>query len=189
MKGKKDKKAAPADRALLATGAASPGLLVRDVKALLSLLEGTDISELDVTVGGIRVVLRRAGAAPPAGYPVPTYFAQAPTPAAGYGAAPAAAPEAGSERSVAGEVAKGMVTIDAPMVGTFYRAASPDSGPFVEESHTIGEGQTICIIEAMKLMNEIKSEIAGRIVRVLAENGQPVEYGQPLFLVDPAPAA
>jgi len=187
MAAKKPKKAAQPVRPLLDASTTSPGLLVRDVKALLSLLEGTDISELDVSVGGIRVVLRRAGASPPAGYPVPTYFAQAPSVPMGSGPHPA--PDLASEKGVSGEVAKGMVTIDAPMVGTFYRAASPDAGAFVEESHTIGEGQTICIIEAMKLMNEIKSEIAGRIVRVLAENGQPVEYGQPLFLVDPAPAA
>ncbi len=77
------------------------------------------------------------------------------------------------------------VTIEAPMVGTFYRASAPDAPPFVHEGDTIKEDQVLCIIEAMKLMNEIEAKIAGRIVKILVENGQPVEYGQPLFLVEP----
>jgi acetyl-CoA carboxylase biotin carboxyl carrier protein len=77
------------------------------------------------------------------------------------------------------------VTIEAPMVGTFYRASAPDALPFVHEGDTIKEDQVLCIIEAMKLMNEIEAKIAGRIVKILVENGQPVEYGQPLFLVEP----
>lgn len=75
--------------------------------------------------------------------------------------------------------------ITAPMVGTFYRAPSPDAPPFVREGDTIQVGQTVCIIEAMKLFNEIQSEVAGRIVKIVADNGAPVEYGQPLFLVEP----
>ncbi len=71
------------------------------------------------------------------------------------------------------------------MVGTFYRAPSPDAEPYVREGDVIKEGQVLCIIEAMKLMNEIESKVSGRIIRVLAENGQPVEYGQPLFLIEP----
>ncbi len=77
------------------------------------------------------------------------------------------------------------VTIEAPMVGTFYRASSPDAVPFVSEGDVIKEGQVLCIIEAMKLMNEIEAKVAGRIVKVLVENAQPVEYGQPLFLLEP----
>ena len=73
------------------------------------------------------------------------------------------------------------------MVGTFYRSASPDAKPFVEVGQTVKEGETICIIEAMKLMNEIEAKTAGRIAKILVENGQPVEYGQPLFLVEPHP--
>ena len=71
------------------------------------------------------------------------------------------------------------------MVGTFYRATSPETAPFVSEGDTIKEGQTLCIIEAMKLMNEIESKLSGRIVKILVENAQPVEFGQPLFLVEP----
>ena len=71
------------------------------------------------------------------------------------------------------------------MVGTFYRATNPDTAPFVNEGDTIKEGQTLCIIEAMKLMNEIESKLSGRVVKILVENAQPVEFGQPLFLVEP----
>jgi acetyl-CoA carboxylase biotin carboxyl carrier protein len=78
-----------------------------------------------------------------------------------------------------------LVTIEAPMVGTFYRAPSPDADPFVREGDLVKRGQVLCIIEAMKLMNEIESKASGRVVRVLPENGQPVEYGQPLFLIEP----
>ena len=78
-----------------------------------------------------------------------------------------------------------LVTIEAPMVGTFYRASSPDAAPFVSEGDVIKEGQVICIIEAMKLMNEIEAKVGGRIGKILVENGQPVEYGQPLFLLEP----
>jgi acetyl-CoA carboxylase biotin carboxyl carrier protein len=85
----------------------------------------------------------------------------------------------------AAETAVGTVTIEAPMVGTFYRATNPEAAPFVSEGDTIKEGQTLCIIEAMKLMNEIESKLAGRVVKILVENAQPVEFGQPLFVVEP----
>jgi acetyl-CoA carboxylase biotin carboxyl carrier protein len=78
-----------------------------------------------------------------------------------------------------------LVTIDAPMVGTFYRAPAPNAAPFVTEGDVVKEGQALCIIEAMKLMNEIEAKVAGRIARILVENGQPVEYGQALFLMEP----
>jgi acetyl-CoA carboxylase biotin carboxyl carrier protein len=78
-----------------------------------------------------------------------------------------------------------LVAIEAPMVGTFYRAPAPDAAPFVTEGDLVKEGQVLCVIEAMKLMNEIEAKAAGRIARVLVENAQPVEYGQPLFLLEP----
>jgi len=78
-----------------------------------------------------------------------------------------------------------LLTVEAPMVGTFYRAPKPDAPPFVTEGDVVKEGQIVCIVEAMKLMNEIESKVAGRIAKVVVENGQPVEFGQPLFLVDP----
>jgi len=78
-----------------------------------------------------------------------------------------------------------LVTIEAPMVGTFYRASAPDAAPYVSEGDVVKEGQVLCIIEAMKLMNEIEAKVSGRIAKILVENSQPVEYGQPLFLVEP----
>jgi len=77
------------------------------------------------------------------------------------------------------------VPVIAPMVGTFYRSPNPDAPPFVSEGDVIDPGQTVCIIEAMKLLNEIQADVGGRVVRVLAENATPVEYGQPLFMIDP----
>ena len=129
-----------------------------------------DLAELEVETGGVRIrVVRR----------------QAPAPAALRAApAPVALPQTeGVER--AAEATPGAVTIEAPMVGTFYRATSPEALPFVSEGDTVKEGQTLCIIEAMKLMNEIESKVAGRVVKILAEDAQPVEFGQPLFLVEP----
>ena len=82
-----------------------------------------------------------------------------------------------------------LVAIKSPMVGTFYRAPAPDADPYIDVNGSVSVGQTVCIVEAMKLMNEIESEVSGRIVRVLAENAQPVEYGQTLFLVEAESAA
>ena len=103
----------------------------------------------------------------------------------GHAAAPAAVhPPAGAQ--VPAERAEPhLLTIEAPMVGTFYRAPSPEADPYVREGDVIKEGQVLCVIEAMKLMNEIESKVSGRISKILAENGQPVEYGQPLFLIEP----
>lgn len=100
-------------------------------------------------------------------------------------AAPAPVAPALATAPVATETATNRVTIEAPMVGTFYRASSPTADPYVREGDTVKEGQILCIIEAMKLMNEIESRVAGRVVRILVENGQPVEYGQALFLIEP----
>jgi acetyl-CoA carboxylase biotin carboxyl carrier protein len=139
-------------------------------KQVVDLAMAHDLAELEVESGGLRVrVVRRHAPA-----------AVAPLAAA----APAALPQAEAAERAA-EAALGTVTIEAPMVGTFYRATNPETAPFVSEGDTIKEGQTLCIIEAMKLMNEIESKLSGRIVKILAENAQPVEFGQPLFLVEP----
>ena len=138
-------------------------------KQVVDLAMAHDLAELEVESGGLRVrVIRR----------------HAPAVAAQAAAAPAALPQAeGAER--AAEAAPGTVTIEAPMVGTFYRATSPEAAPFVSEGDTIKEGQTLCIIEAMKLMNEIESKVTGRVLKIFVENAQPVEFGQPLFLMEP----
>jgi acetyl-CoA carboxylase biotin carboxyl carrier protein len=138
-------------------------------KQVVDLAMAHDLAELEVEAGGLRVrVIRR----------------HAPAAAMQGVAAPLALPQAESVERAA-EAAAGTVTIEAPMVGTFYRATNPETAPFVSEGDTIKEGQTLCIIEAMKLMNEIESKVAGRVVKILVENAQPVEFGQPLFLVEP----
>ena len=147
------------------TGEGAPVELARKLGTLLTEL---GLSEIDVTVGDVRVRLQRGGAA--SASPV------------------VAAPVVASvERPAAAEIESASgVTIEAPMVGTFYRASSPTADPYVSEGDLVKEGQILCIIEAMKLMNEIESKVAGRVVKIFVENAHPVEFGQSLFLIDPA---
>jgi acetyl-CoA carboxylase biotin carboxyl carrier protein len=141
-------------------------------RRLGTLLTELGLSEIDVTVGEVRVRLQRGGVTPVTPVVVPVAAAHS---------------VAAVERPVASEIEAGSgVTIEAPMVGTFYRASSPTADPYVSEGDVVKEGQILCIIEAMKLMNEIESKVAGRVVKVFVENAHPVEFGQPLFLVDPA---
>lgn len=148
------------------------------IKKLVKLVESSDIEELEVQDEGfqVRVSKSKAGAAS-----VPQTIVQAP-PATQPGQVPAPPP---SESPVPSGTAQG-TEILSPMVGTFYRAPAPDAEPFVKEGDTIQTGQVLCIVEAMKLMNEIEAEISGRILKILVENGQPVEFNQPLFLVEKA---
>ena len=103
-------------------------------------------------------------------------------------AAPVTAPVATTpiETSTAPEVDSNLITVKSPMIGTFYRASGPDKDPFASVGDTIGIGDTVCVIEAMKLFNEIEAEVSGKIVKVLVDDASPVEYDQPLFLVDPS---
>jgi len=148
---------------------------LRKLKKLIDLVQESGIAELEITEGEEKVKIVKGGvvsvshAAAPAAAPAPA-SAAAPAPAS----APAAPqPDAGQEGHV----------VKAPMVGTFYRSPSPDAKVFVEVGQSIKEGQTICIIEAMKLMNGIEVDAAGVVKAILVENGQPVEYGQPLFIL------
>lgn len=152
---------------------------LRKVKALIDLVEKSGISELEITEGEERVRISRAtvaAIAPPAmmaaplAAPIPVAAPVPPT-AAETRAAEAAAAEADGH------------PVKSPMVGTFYRAASPAGKPFAEVGQTVAEGDTLCIIEAMKLLNEIESDRSGVVKAILVENGQPVEYGEPLFIV------
>jgi acetyl-CoA carboxylase biotin carboxyl carrier protein len=140
---------------------------LRKLKKLIDLVQESGIAELEITEGEEKVKIVKGG-----GVSVSHAL-----PAAAADARPAApAP------SEAPPVQEGHV-VKAPMVGTFYRSGSPDAKPFVEVGQPVKEGQTICIIEAMKLMNEIESDASGVVKAVLVENGQPVEYGQPLFII------
>jgi acetyl-CoA carboxylase biotin carboxyl carrier protein len=146
---------------------------LRKLKTLIDLVSESNISELEITEadGKVRIVKSEPGQ-PQAHVPVAAPALVAPVAAAGPAPVVAPAPEA------AGHAVK------APMVGTFYRSASPGAKAFVEVGSTVKEGEAICIIEAMKIMNEIEADKAGTITSILCENGQPVEYGQPLFIIE-----
>ncbi len=151
---------------------------LRKLKKLIDLVEESGISELELTEGEEKVRISRAMA--PGIAPVTQYVA-APAPVAA--SAPAAAtPAAAAPAAAPAEVLDGKV-VKSPMVGTFYRASSPDAKAFVDVGSSVNTGDTLCIIEAMKLLNEIESEFAGTIKKIFVENGQPVEYGEPLFLI------
>jgi acetyl-CoA carboxylase biotin carboxyl carrier protein len=148
---------------------------VRKIRRLVELMKEHDLSEIDLQQGEVRIQLRRAGTTP---NPIMT------APAISFGqtvpspARPAAEtlPEASSENHLA--------TIKSPMVGTFYTSPDPDSPPYVKVGDHVGPETTVCIVEAMKVFNQIPAEVAGKIVAVLIENGESVEFGQPLFKVD-----
>lgn len=152
-----------------------PSLNFDEIRELVRIASEADITELEVEAGHLRVAIRKAprGSAPPTPVNPP---AATPTPPAATPTPAAPGPEAHSPY---------WVPVTAPMVGTFYRAPGPDQPPFVQEGDRVEAGRTLCIIEAMKMFNEIPAEVSGRVVRVLAEDGAPVEYGQPLFLIDP----
>jgi acetyl-CoA carboxylase biotin carboxyl carrier protein len=159
---------------------------IQQIRELLAIVSENDVAELTVEVGEEKVTIKKATTA------VTTVLA-------------APAPESVSVRPVARELSfdpqvevpveqankhasdseKNFLAVTSPMVGTFYRSASPTSAPYVQVGDNVAVGQTVCIIEAMKLMNDMPSEVAGRVVKVCVENGSTVEYGQQLFLVDP----
>jgi acetyl-CoA carboxylase biotin carboxyl carrier protein len=152
---------------------------LRKLKKLIDLVQESGIAELEITEGEEKVKIVKGGAvAVTSAAPAAAMVTQAAAPAASAAApAPAPAPATEPEPGQEGHVVK------APMVGTFYRSPSPDAKPFIEVGQAVKEGDTICIIEAMKLMNEIEADASGVVKAILVENGQPVEYGQPLFIL------
>ena len=146
---------------------------IRKVKKLIELLEESGIAEIEIKEGEESVRISRTSGVPaaPAAMPMPAAPAAAP-------ATPVAAePEPETPARPSGH------TVNSPMVGTFYRASSPTAKPFVEVGDTVGVGDTLCIIEAMKMFNQIESDKAGKVAEILVENGSPVEFGQPLFVI------
>jgi acetyl-CoA carboxylase biotin carboxyl carrier protein len=139
-----------------------------DVRQLIELLKGTDVTELLYEKEGVKIKLRRGSAAIPEDEHPRT-----------------AAKRLHMEEAEAAEHDARLHTVTSPLVGTFYRSADKEAEPFVEVGHKVVKGQTLCIVEAMKLMNEIESDINGVVVKIIVENGQSVEYGEPLFLIDP----
>ena len=148
---------------------------LRKLKTLIDLVAESDIAELEVTEGESKVRIVKSSASPANQLVMMQPQAMAPQQAAAAAPLPVAA--APADAAPTGHVVK------SPMVGTFYRAASPGTPPFVEVGATVKEGDTLCIIEAMKLLNEIDADASGVIQQILVENGQPVEFGQPLFII------
>jgi acetyl-CoA carboxylase biotin carboxyl carrier protein len=167
-----------------------------DIQGLLDLLAAKEITEFEMEQQGVKIRVRRGNARPqdaPSinGYVIapgsaPVAVAPSPVPAAPVAAAPSASSPAPSGAEPAAESTDGLFIMKSPIVGTFYSSPAPNSPPFVKVGDSVQVGQVICIIEAMKLMNELEVEVAGQIVRTYVENGQPVEYGQSLFAIEPA---
>jgi acetyl-CoA carboxylase biotin carboxyl carrier protein len=164
---------------------------IDEIRRLIKLVEESQINELEVRSWWSRVRILKRSESAPAG-PIP-HVVTVPAPAAGPAvsagrreASPPVEPAPGGLAPVAdsGEEA-GLVAVRSPMVGTFYRAPSPSAPPYVDVGHHVSVGQVVCIVEAMKLMNEIESEVAGAVAKMLVQNGMPVEFNQPLFLVRP----
>jgi acetyl-CoA carboxylase biotin carboxyl carrier protein len=149
---------------------------VREIKEILDLLKDTDVEEIELQRNNLKIRIKKRGAAP-------AWISHSPAPPQPELPAGKAlvAPLPPKEPDATGNA----LIIKSPMVGTFYRAPLPGAEPFVKEGDVVEKGKTLCIIEAMKLMNEIESEVSGRIHSILVENAQPVEYGQSLFLVEP----
>lgn len=161
--------------------APTPGFTMEDVKKLVALVEKSDVTHIAWAKGDEKVVIRRGGVAAPA----PVFHAApvaAPVPAA---LAPVAAPAPAAAPKAEAKADKPGVEVKSPFVGTFYRAPSPDSPPFVDVGHKVKKGQTLCIVEAMKLMNEIEAEADGTVAEIYVQNATPVEFGEPLFRIVP----
>jgi acetyl-CoA carboxylase biotin carboxyl carrier protein len=149
---------------------------IRKVKKLIELLEESGLAEIEISEGEESVRISRYPSAGPAAETAVQLSRPAAPPIAS--APPGEAPPAATETPVDG------YSVEAPMVGTFYSSPSPGAKPFVEIGSTVDRGDTLCIIEAMKMMNQIEAEVSGRVVSILAEDGSPVEYGQVLFIIE-----
>ncbi len=151
---------------------------IRKVKKLIELLDESGIAEIEITEGddSVRISRTSAGFAPPAPIYAPPVQADVPP-------LSSAAPDTAAAAPVAADDSEGF-KVTAPMVGSFYAASSPGAAPFVQVGDQVNEGDTLCIIEAMKMMNQIDAEVAGTIKSIRVQNGDPVEYGQTLFVID-----
>lgn len=150
---------------------------LKEIREIINLMNENDLTEIELEREGSKIKMKKANGEYIASVPhqPPVHIAAQPV-------APAAAP---AEAASASGDNSGKPVIKSPMVGTFYRSPSPDSPPFVEIGQVVEVGQVVCIVEAMKLMNEIKSEVRGKVVEVSVDNAQPVEFGQTLFVVEP----
>ncbi len=152
---------------------------IKELKELIDLMKNADISELEIEKGGVKVKLKKGHLL------ITPAVTKAEMPVIQTVEKEAAA--AKEEKTVvpSAEEEKGLVTVASPIVGTFYRAPAPDAKPYVEVGDVVKKGQVLCLVEAMKLMNEIEAELNGKIIAILVDNGHPVEYGEALFKVEP----
>lgn len=159
---------------------------IRKIKKLIELLEESSLTELEIVEGEESVRLSRGGSA--SALPAPVYAAPPPAPQSAPSPAPAPTPAEDSSSALPpspseeDSVPEGEI-VRAPMVGTYYASSSPEADPFVTKGQQISEGDTLCIIEAMKMFNQIEAEVSGTVVAILVENGQPVEFDEPLFVI------
>jgi len=160
----------------------------KQIQELIRLINKSNIGELTIEEKGFKVTIKQKQETIQQVVTAAPMYQTAPAIAPAANTAPASAPAAAAEKPKAAETpaASNLITIKSPMIGTFYRRPSPDKPLFAEVGDEITPGKVVCIIEAMKLFNEIESEVKGKIVKILAEDASPVEYDQPLFLVEPA---
>jgi acetyl-CoA carboxylase biotin carboxyl carrier protein len=154
---------------------------LKELRELVELMNENSLTELEIERDGTKIKLKKTGENTVSVQPMPYAIPTTPAPAVKTPATQSAAADA-SATAVNGNLKE----VKSPMVGTFYRAPSPEAAPFVEIGQTVEVGQVVCIVEAMKLMNEIKSEVRGKIVEICVDNAEPVEFGQVLFRVDPS---
>lgn len=151
---------------------------LKEIKEIIALMNENNLNEIEIEREGLKLKLKKSAGGELV-MSAPTHYAVESLPA------PKASPVAVPAASGAADVSKSNKDIKSPMVGTFYRAPSPEAEPFVEVGQTVEVGQVVCIVEAMKLMNEIKSEVRGKVTEVAVQNAEPVEFGQTLFVIDP----
>ncbi|GAB3987843.1 acetyl-CoA carboxylase biotin carboxyl carrier protein [Spirosoma daeguense] len=158
-------------------------MTTKDIQQLIDFISQSGLDEVNIETNDLKISVKRYGSGTPV-VPVPVApVAQAPV-AVPQPTAPVATPAATTPTAPKADTSN-YLTIKSPMIGTFYRSSNPETPSFVEVGDNVTEGKVVCIVEAMKLFNEIESEVSGRIVKVLVENATPVEYDQPLFLVEP----
>lgn len=160
---------------------------IKEIQDLIKFVAKSGVNEVEIEQKDFKITIKTEYASSKEERQIYVQAAPqlAPAPVAPVAAAPAT-PAPAAPAAPAAPVADNLITIKSPMIGTFYRSAGPDKDPFVNVGSTIGVGDTVCIIEAMKLFNEIEAEITGKIVKVLVDDATPVEYDQPLFIVDPS---
>ncbi|MBE7177280.1 MAG: acetyl-CoA carboxylase biotin carboxyl carrier protein [Mucilaginibacter polytrichastri] len=159
---------------------------IKQIQDLIRFVSKSGVNEVEIEQKDFKITIRTNQQPIIAQHALTAPAVPQPTPLPQPQAVPASAPAINSPTAAAAEDTSKFVTIKSPMIGTFYRSASPDKPMFVNVGDEIKAGQTLCIIEAMKLFNEIESEVAGKVVKILVDNSSPVEYDQPLFLIDPA---